>query len=246
MSGKAHKPGIRFRLACLVICAALSRTGWSMGLRSFVALPVEKGEQSAQASARAHPRRASRDGHREHGLGLERHANAALRRAVSPPPGGDARWGDVSALYRYVVRQVDGPRRTSRLAVLGGAVVATDGEHDTALQAGAVATFHRGRYSWDLDILYQAGRGSRPDGARYDISWQYRVTPAEYPDWGLASEWDVVLELNGRYVEERSTIHQATAGLQWVHRRWVLEGGITKDLSGPRDTTALLSIRWHY
>jgi hypothetical protein len=161
-------------------------------------------------------------------------------------PGGDARWGDVSALYRYVVRQVDGPRRTSRLAVLGGAVVATDGEHDTALQAGAVATFHRGRYSWDLDILYQAGRGSRPDGARYDISWQYRVTPAEYPDWGLASEWDVVLELNGRYVEERSTIHQATAGLQWVHRRWVLEGGITKDLSGPRDTTALLSIRWHY
>ena len=60
MSGKAHKPGIRFRLACLVICAALSRTGWSMGLRSFVALPVEKGGKVLRLQLERTP-----DAHRE-------------------------------------------------------------------------------------------------------------------------------------------------------------------------------------
>jgi hypothetical protein len=40
------------------------------------------------------------------------------------------------------------------------------------------------------DLRWHAS--GRPDGARYDVSWQYRMTPAEYPDWGLVSEWDVV------------------------------------------------------
>jgi len=49
---------------------------------------------------------------------------------------------------------------------------------------------------------------------RYDISWQYRLTPAEFPEWGLSSEWDLVLELGGRYRQIQSTVHQATGGLQ--------------------------------
>jgi len=33
------------------------------------------------------------------------------------------------------------------------------------------------------------------DRARYDIAWQYRLSPATYPEWGIGSEWDIDLEL---------------------------------------------------
>jgi hypothetical protein len=246
MSSKPPEPRFWFRVALLVACTVLSQTGWSMGLRSFVALPVEKGGKVLRLQLER-----NRDTGREtaaaslaYGLSGRQTLLVGVPYRISP--GGADRWGNVSALYRHIVRQIDGPGRTRRLGLLGGAVLATDSGRDPALQAGAVASFHRGRTSWDLDALYQPGLGSRPDGARYDVSWQYRVTPAEYPDWGLATEWDIVLELNGRYIEGHSTVHQATAGLQWIHRRWVLEGGVTRDLSGPRDTAALLSFRWHY
>ena len=217
-----------------------------MGLRSFVALPVEKGGQVLRLQMERNDDRDVNTAFASLAYGLSGKQTLLFGLPYRVSPSGSDQLGDFSALYRHIVWQVDARGRTSRLGLLGGAVIPTESNRDGAIQAGAVATFFRGRYGWDLDVLFQSGRADRPDAGRYDISWQYRLTPAEYPDWGLVPEWDVVLELGGRYSEGQSTTHQATGGLQWVHRRWVLEGGITKDLNGPRDRRALLSFRWHF
>ncbi len=72
------------------------------------------------------------------------------------------------------------------------------------------------------------------------------MAPATYPEWGVTSELDSVLELNGRWVEGNTFVHQFTAGLQWIHRRWILEGGVVQDLNGPNDTSFVLSTRIHF
>ncbi len=246
MSGKLPKPGFVRRLAFLIVSLSISQLSWSMGLRSFVALPVEKGGQILRLQMERNDDSDVNTAIASLAYGLSGKQTLMFGLPYQVSPGGSDQLGDLSALYRHIVWQVDAPGRTSRLGLLAGAVIPTESGRDGAIQAGAVATFYRGRYAWDLDVLYQSGRADRPDAGRYDISWQYRLTPAEYPDWGLVPEWDVVLELGGRYSEGRSTTHQATGGLQWVHRRWVLEGGLTKDLNGPRDRRALLSFRWHF
>ncbi len=102
----------------------------------------------------------------------------------------------------------------------------------------------------DIDALYQSGTGKRQDAGRYDVSWQYRLSPAERPDWGIAKELNSVLELNGRWKQGANTVHQATAGLQWIDQKWVLEGGITQDLNqignNKKERRYLLSARFHF
>ncbi len=217
-----------------------------MGLRSFVALPVDKGGtvlrfQGEHVDDADVTRLISSAAY-----GLTGRQTLLIGMPYRLSPGGNDQLGDLSVLYRPIVLQVDAPARTNRLGLLGGVVVPGDSDRDFAVQGGAVATFYRGRYEWDLSALYQAGLANRSDQARYDVSWQYRLTPAEYPDWGIGAEWDGVLELGGRYSEGDSMVHQATAGLQWIHPGWVLEGGITKDLNGPRDTRFLVSVRVHF
>jgi len=236
-------PKVAGRWFLAIIWGLIASTGWAMGLRSFVALPVDKGGTVLRFQGE---RNDDRDINRlisSMAYGLSGQQTLLLGVPYRASPGGNGRLGDFSALYRHIVWQVDRPARTSRLGLLGGVVVPGDSDRDFALQAGAVATFYRGRYAWDLDVLYQPGLSDRPDQARYDVSWQYRLTPAEYPDWGIGSQWDSVIELGGRYREGNSMVHQATAGLQWIHPRWVLEGGVTQDLNGPKDTRFLISFR---
>jgi len=95
-------------------------------------------------------------------------------------------------------------------------------------------------------VLYQAGLDQRKDSGRYDLSWQYRLAPAVYPDWGIATEWNSVLEFNGRWQENIKITHQVTAGLQWIHPSWVLEGGIVKDINNNHETHILISTRIHF
>lgn len=218
----------------------------AMGLRSFVALPLEKGGTVLRLFAE---RNTDRDvdmltAELAYGLGGTQTLFFGLPYRLSPT--GSDRTGDLSALYRHIVWQVDDDVGTSRLGLLGGAVLPTESSRDGQLQAGAVATFFRRRYEWDLDLLYQKGLDQALESGRYDISWQYRLAPATYPEWGIGSEWDSVLELNGRWTEGNETIHQYTAGLQWIHRRWVVEGGVVQDLNGPDDTRFVLSTRIHF
>ena len=163
-----------------------SSGAWAMGLRSFVALPLEKGgivlrlfnEYNADRDINVLSTSLA------YGISGKQTLFLALPYRLSPS-GGD-RLGNLNVLYRHVVWQVDDDVGTSRLGLLGGAVVPTDSDRDPRVQAGAVATFFRRRYEWDLDVLWVQGLDDAPNAARYDISWQYRLTPATYPEWGAA------------------------------------------------------------
>ncbi|VAW54940.1 hypothetical protein MNBD_GAMMA05-1670, partial [hydrothermal vent metagenome] len=161
-------------------------------------------------------------------------------------PAGDNRRGNLSLLYRHTTWQIDTMKGTSRFALLGGAVVPTENERDGALQVGAVATFYRNRYEWDIDVLWQQGLGNRPNTGRYDVAWQYRLSPDRYPEWGTTSEWDIDLELGGRWIEKNTMVHQATVGLQYINRRWVAEAAFIQDLNLAEDTRLLFSVRIHF
>ena len=128
---------------------------------------------------------------------------------------------------------------------MGGIIIPTDSDRDEAVQIGGVFTRFRGRNEIDLDVLYQQGLGNRDNTARYDLSWQHRVSPSVYPEWGLPNEWYLVTELGGRWSEKHSTIHQVTVGFQRVAKRWVFEGGVIQDLNTPNHTRYLFSIRFH-
>jgi len=159
--------------------------------------------------------------------------------------GEGDRLGDVSAIYRHILRQSDTDSGTERFGLLGGAIMPTDSDRDGAVQVGAVFTRFHGRNELDLDILYQQGLGNRNNTARYDVSWQYRVSPNQYPEWGIPTEWYLVTELGGRWRDGHNTVHQFTLGLQRVTRRWVIEGGVIQDLNNPNHTRFLVSVRFH-
>jgi hypothetical protein len=165
-------------------------------------------------------------------------------------PAGNNRQGDVSVLYRQIVKQNDFHSGTGRLGLLGGAIVPTESNRNAAVQGGFVYTHFKGRHEVDVDALYQNGTADRPDAGRYDLSWQYRLLPAERPDWGIAKELNSVLELNGRWKQGANTVHQATVGLQLIDQKWVLEGGVTQDLNEGKNSSKelryLLSARFHF
>lgn len=236
-----------FVVALFTLGALLAPTlAPAMGLRSFVALPLEKGGTVLRLIGERNTDTDVDMLTTELAYGLSGTQTLFFGLPYRLSPAGSDRTGDLSALLRHIVWQVDNDVGTSRLGLLGGAVLPTESGRDGQLQAGAVATFFRRRYEWDLDLLYQKGLDRAPDSGRYDVSWQYRLAPVTYPEWGIGSEWDSVLELNGRWTEGNGTVHQFTAGLQWIHRRWVLEGGVVQDLNGPEDTRLVLSTRVHF
>jgi hypothetical protein len=218
----------------------------AMGLRSFVAVPVDKGGAVVRLQLERNDDARTSVAIANLAWGLSARQTLLFGLPYRLEPSGPKPLGDLAVLYRHIVWQDDRHEGTSRLGLLGGAILPTDSDRDGAMQAGFVTTFYQGRVEWDVDLLYQAGLGARPDGGRYDVSRQFRLTPAEYPDWGEIAEWDLVTELNGRWREGSEVVHQATLGLQWVHQRWVLEGGVTQDLNGPEATRFLVSTRFHF
>ena len=233
------------RLQALLLLMMTMNAG-AMGIRSFVALPLEAGGTVLRLFGE---RNLDKDldsltTNLAYGIGARQTLFLGLPYRLSSGQGD--RLGDVSVLYRHTAWQVDNLQGTSRLALLGGAILPTDSDRDVRLQAGAVATFFRKRYEWDLDALWTEGLDDARDRARYDIAWQYRLSPAVYPDWGIGSEWDIDLELGGRWQRGGNMVHQATLGLQSIHKRWVLEGAVVQDLNGPDDSRIILSARFHF
>ena len=230
----------------LLMLGQLPVAAVAMGLRSFVALPVDKGGAVVRFQLERNEDAKSTVGIANLARGLSHNQTLLFGLPYRLDPSGPKRLGDLAILYRHIVWQDDHKQGTSRLGLLGGAVAPTDNDRDAAIQAGFVATFYRGRVEWDFDALYQAGIDQRADSGRYDISRQFRLTPAVYPDWGEITEWDLVTELNGRWREGSEVVHQATLGLQWIHQSWVLEAGVTQDLNGPEAARFLVSTRLHF
>lgn len=236
------------RFSCLpgLLIVALAIDAHAMGIRSFVALPLEEGGTVLRLQGEHNQDQDLSVMTTNLAYGVSARQTLFLGLPYRLSSGEGDRLGDVSVLYRYTAWQVDNVEGTSRLGLLGGAVVPTNNDRDPAVQAGAVATFFRHRYEWDLDALWIEGLGDRKDRARYDIAWQYRLTPAEYPEWGIGSEWDLDLELGGRWERGHDMVHQATVGLQSIHKRWIVEGAVVQDLNGPDDTRFILSTRFHF
>ena len=217
-----------------------------MGLRSFVALPVDKGGQVVRVQYQRNID-ANTDfmiANAAYGLSGKQTLLFTLPYRLSP--SGADRTGDLSTLYRHIVWQDDSKDGTHRLGLLGGVVIPTETDRETRIQAGAVATFYKGRTEWDLDALWVEGLDAAENKARYDIAWQYRLSPSNYPEWGISNEWHVDIELGGRWNEGSTMVHQATIGLQSIHRQWVFEGGMVRDLNGFNETLLILSTRFHF
>ena len=105
---------------------------------------------------------------------------------------------------------------------------------------------YKDRQELELDVVWAPGLDDRLDAVRYDVSWQYRLKPAQYPQWGISPQLNFVAEWNGRWLEGQTTTQQLTLGLQWIRPTWVLEGGVVQDLNTPHDTQLLLSLRVHF
>lgn len=217
-----------------------------MGLRSLVALPVDKGgsvfrfilQSAEEAEVDTLLVNAA------YGLSAEQTLLLGLPYRIEPT--GEDRTGDFSLLYRHIVWRKDYFEGTDRLGLLLGMLLPSQSENDSASQAGLVFTHFKNRNEIDGDIIYHFGNGDRPDSARYDLSWQYRLSPVRRPAWGLTPELNSVLELNGRWQENEDVVHQATVGLQWIHPRLVLEGGFVRDISNGDESLILLSTRLHF
>lgn len=217
-----------------------------MGLRSFVALPVEK-EGSVVRFLYEHTKDANTDNLvTSAAYGLSSYQTLLLSMPYRLSPSGDDRQGDISVLYRHIIWQKDTFEGTKRLGLLGGGIVPTDGKRGSALQTGFVYTYFKEKNEIDVDVLYQEGLDNRLNTARYDISWQYRLSPIKRPTWGLSQELNSVLELNGRYKEGNEITHQVTAGLQLINQVWVLEGGVSKDINNDKELRYVLSVRFHF
>ncbi len=219
----------------------------AMGLRSFVALPVEKGGKVVRLQLQR-----NRDTNTDTFVanlawGIDHKKTLLFGLPYRLSPGGKNQTGDLSVLYRHITWQDDTHEGSQRLGLLAGAIIPTDNDKNTAWQAGAVYTKYIGRHEWDVDALYQVGTGDRLDTGRYDLSWQYRLSPSIYPEWGSPSaEWDSVIELNGRWKETLGITHQVTLGLQRITQQWVLEAGLVKDINKQHNNSILFSLRFHY
>tara|TARA_R110002072_G_scaffold299400_1_gene474830 strand:- start:732 stop:1454 length:723 start_codon:yes stop_codon:yes gene_type:complete len=239
----SSKWAILLWIGLLELCFQSSALG--MGLRSFVALPVEKGGTVLRGVVSHDSETNINQLTANLAYGIDHKKTLLFGVPYRLSSSDTKQLGDFSLLYRQILSQVDDPKGTRRIGLLGGAVIPTDSSRDGAFQAGTVATWFRDKNEWDIDALYQRGTGDRQDSARYDLSWQHRLIPAVYPEWGIQSEVYGVVELGGRWQKGASVVHQFTLGLQWTQGRWVLEGGVIQDLNGPDATGFLLSIRFH-
>ena len=217
-----------------------------MGLRSLVALPVDKGGSVVRFTLES-ANKANTDyliTSAAYGINADQTLLLGLPYRIEPEDQDPT--GDFSVLYRHISWREDKRDGTNRLGLLVGALLPSQTDDSSAVQAGLVFTHFKNRNEIDSDLLYRFGKDDRLDSARYDISWQYRLRPTRRPAWGLVPELNTVLELNGRWLENEDIVHQLTTGLQWIHPQWVLEGGMARDISNGNETRLILSTRYHF
>ena len=218
-----------------------------MGLRSFVALPINKGGVVTRLVLDEAPTTNDDRLIANLAYGVDSIQTVFLTLPYRLSSGSTNRLGDVELLYRYNFWQDIDSIDSSRVGILVGGVVPTDRDRDPRASIGLVATRIDDRHEWDADFLWQQGIDEALNTLRYDLSWQYRIYPYEYPEWGLSSVVNTVIEFAGRGVEGETVVQQFTAGFQWiVTPRWVVEGGLTQDLNGPHNTSYIFSTRFHF
>ncbi len=164
-------------------------------------------------------------------------------------------FGDLRFLVRQTVYVRDALQRTSRLGLLAGLEIPSGKDefssHSTDYQLGSVYTLQDGRHELDADLIYRInteGRGLElGDELQYNLAYEVRVSPWEWPERGTPSQIYLVIEANGKTSQETrsagaklndtgGTIVFLSPGIQFVTRRVIYEGSIqipvVQDLNG--------------
>lgn len=145
--------------------------------------------------------------------------------------------GDMELGVKWRFWQHDtGPTDTMRLALLGGVQIpgGTTTYWDSTEEGwnpllGAVFSMVAGRHGanasavWELDT---AG-GDNPDGGlRGDLSYLYRLAPAEYGATTSHSAWYAAAELNGLYETNGNTQLFFSPGIMYEASWWTLDAAV--------------------
>ncbi len=232
------------RIFCIIFLF-FSPSILALAIRSFVAMPIEQGGIVFRAQDFINTKTDMNNVVGDIGYGIANKHAIFLRypemiNAVSGMPTQD-----VSLLYRYTFLQKDNTNTTFRIALLSGGFVPTNSGSDGGLKGGFVTSYFKGRNEFDGDVLYDGAFGSAKNYGNYDLSWQYRIYPAKYSEWGLGSSVNTVLEYTGQWMEKANMAHQATLGLQWVMPQLILEGGLIKDLNQSYANIVFIGLRVH-
>jgi len=230
----------------LVLGWIFSNTIYAMGIRSLVALPVEKGAAVVRLALNHDQQTDSTLLTTSAAYGLNPRQTLLMALPYRVSPSGKNRQGDGSVLYRHITWQHDHLQGTDRLGVLAGVLVPGQTNSDNALQSGFVFSRFINRHEIDLGALYQTGMNERADSGRYDMSWQYRLLPAQHADWGVAPELFSVVELNGRWQQVMGMTRQITLGLQWVKPTWVAEAAMVRNINHHQADQYMVSTRFHF
>ena len=107
---------------------------YAAGLRSFIALPVDKGGTVIRVGVEHVNNNSNKNNVDQLFTGVAYGISAKQTLLLGMPyrlsPAGDNRQGDVSVLFRQIIKQNDFHSGTGRLGILGGAIVPTDKERD--------------------------------------------------------------------------------------------------------------------
>lgn len=226
----------------IVIASGVS----AMGLRTFVALPVEKDGGVFRFLYDYNNDSKQRLLNVNVAYGLSSNQTFLMSIPYIYDLEGKRQLDELSFLYRNILWKDDRLSGTTRIGFLGGALLPSQDTQNTSALLGFVVTHFNERHEIDFDVLYNTGSGDKAKNVRYDLSWQYRLSPNRRPDWGLATEFNSVLEINNRWIDGKGTSNEITIGLQWIHPSWVLEGGVVQGISGSDDMRYILSTRFHF
>ncbi len=154
-------------------------------------------------------------------------------------------FGDLTFLVRQTVYARDAVQRTSRLGLLAGLEIPSGKEefssHSTDFLLGGVYTLQDGRHELDADLLYKInteGRGLElGEELQYNLAYELRISPWQWPERGTPSQIYLVLEANGKTTRRAvsdgmelsdtgGTTVFLSPGIQLITRRAIYEASI--------------------
>ncbi|MBL8963458.1 MAG: hypothetical protein KF787_09440 [Phycisphaeraceae bacterium] len=151
---------------------------------------------------------------------------------------GDKGLEDFQAQFKWRVYQDDsGGIDTLRVALLGGATVASGDDHDFSSgsvnpEIGAVLTRVWDRHGFNQDLIYRFNTGGDREGnfggdgvddaLCFNSAYLYRIAPSAYTAETTGS-WYVTAEVNGLYETNGDTELRFSPGLMYEGRRWGFE-----------------------
>ena len=154
-------------------------------------------------------------------------------------------FGDLTLLLRQTVYARDAVQRTSRLGLIGGLEIPVGSEdfssHSTDFVLGGVYTLQTGRHEFDADLLYKVNTEARDldlgEELQYDLAYEVRLFPWQWPERGTPSQLYAVIEANGGSIERArsngmelddtgGTLVFLSPGIQWVTQRIIYEASL--------------------